>query len=58
MSVSEKLKCSMYICCLDRSKKTKIELTFTKDYFSIYFIEQLKEENIKEIKEIFSPFFF
>ena len=57
MSVSEKLKCSMYICCLDRSKKTKIELTFTKDYFSIYFIEQLKEENIKEIKEIFSPFF-
>ena len=57
MPIPEKLKCLMYICCLERSKKTKIELTFTKDYFSIYFIEQIKEENIKEIKEIFSPFF-
>ena len=57
MSVPEKLKCSIYICCLERSKKTKIELSFSKDYFSIYFIEPLKEENIKEIKEIFSSFF-
>ena len=57
MSLPEKLKCSIYICCLDRNKKTKIELFFAKDYFSIYFIEPLKAENLKEIKTIFSPFF-
>ena len=57
MSFPEKLKCSIYICCLDRNKKTKIELFFAKDYFSIYFLEPLKKENLKEIKDIFSPFF-
>ena len=57
MSLPEKLKCSIYICCLDRNKKTKIELFFAKDYFSITFLEPLKEENLKEIKDIFSPFF-
>ena len=56
MSLPQKLKCSIYICCLDKSKKTKIELSFAKDYFSLYFIEPIKEENLKEIKEIFSPF--
>ena len=57
MSNPEKLKCSIYICCLDRSKKTKVEIGFSKNFFSIYFIEPLKEENIKEIKELFYPFF-
>lgn len=58
MSIPEKLKCSIYICCLDRSKKTKVEISFSKDFFSIYFIEPLKEENIKEIKDLFFPFFY
>ena len=57
MSIPEKLKCSIYICCLDRSKKTQVELGFSKYFFSIYFIEPLKEENIKEIKDLFYPFF-
>ena len=56
MSLPDKLKCSIYICCLDRSKKTKIELYFNKYFFTIYFIEPLKDENLKEIKEIFFPF--
>ena len=56
MSFPEKLKCSINICCLDRNKKTKIELGFSKDYFTINFIEPLKEEYLKDIKEIFSPF--
>ena len=57
MSIPEKLKCSIYICCLDRSKKTQVEICFSKDFFSIYFIEPLKEENLKVIKELFYPFF-
>ena len=57
MTLPEKLKCSIFICCFDRSKKSKIELYFAKDYFSIHFIEPLKDEDIKQIKEIFSPFF-
>ena len=57
MSFPEKLKCSMYICCLARNEKTKIEISFAKNNFSIYFIEPLKEEKIKEIKEIFDQFF-
>ena len=56
MSLPEKLKCSLFICCLDRNQKSKIELGFAKNYFTIHFIEPLKEENQKEIKEIFSPF--
>lgn len=47
----------MYICCIEKNKKTQIELQFRKDFFSIYFIESLNEENLKEIKELFSPFF-
>ena len=57
MTLPEKLKCSIFICCFDRSKKSKIELYFAKDYFSIHFIEPLKDEDMKQIKEIFSPFF-
>ena len=38
-------------------EKSKIELYFAKDYFSIHFIEPLKDEDMKQIKEIFSPFF-
>ena len=57
MPLPEKLKCSIYICCLERNEKTKIELSFTKNYFAIYFIDPLKEEKIKEIKEIFGQFF-
>jgi hypothetical protein len=58
MTLPEKLKCSIVICCFDRSKKSKIELYFAKDYFSIHFIEPLEDEDMKQIKEIFSPFFF
>ena len=57
MPLPEKIKCSIYICCFDINKKIQIELSFSKDSFSIYFLEPLKEENIKEIKGIFSPFF-
>ena len=34
--------------------KSKIELYFAKYYFSIHFIEPLKDEDMKQIKEIFS----
>lgn len=56
MNIPEKLKSSMFICCLDRNTKTKIELHFTKEYFTIYFLEPIKQENLKEIKELFLPF--
>ena len=57
MNLPEKLRSSMYICCIEKNKKTQIELQFRKDFFSINFIESLNEENLKEIKELFSPFF-
>lgn len=56
MNLPEKVKSSIYICSLDRNTKTKIELSIAKDYFSIYFLEPLKQENLKEINELFSPF--
>jgi hypothetical protein len=56
MNIPEKLKSSMYICCLDRNTKTKIELRFLKEHFSIYFLEPIKQENLKEIRELFLPF--
>ena len=40
----------------DINKKIKIELMFSKDYFTINFLEPLKDENLKEIKGIFAPF--
>jgi len=56
MNIPEKVKSSIYICSLDRNTKTKIELSLAKDYFSIYFLEPLKQENLKELNELFSPF--
>ena len=56
MPIPEKLKCSIYICCFDINKKINIELMFSKDYFTINFLEPLKDENLKEIKGIFAPF--
>ena len=56
MSIPEKIKSSIHICCLDRNKKFNIELHFEKDYFSIFFLEPLKPEFLKEVKEIFTPF--
>ena len=56
MNIPEKLKSSIYICCLDRNTKTKIELRFLKEHFSIYFLEPIKQENLKEIRELFLPF--
>jgi hypothetical protein len=55
-NLPEKLKSTLYICCLERSTKIKIEIIFGKENFSIYFIEPLKPEYIKEIREIFLPF--
>ena len=56
MSIPEKLKSSLYICCLEKNKKTRIELLFSKDYFTICFLETLNNEYLKEVKELFSPF--
>ena len=56
MSLPEKLKSSLYICCLEKNKKTRIELQFSKEYFIISFLETLNNEYLKEVNELFSPF--
>jgi hypothetical protein len=56
MSLPEKLKSSLYICCLEKNKKTRIELQFSKEHFIINFLETLNNEYLKEVKELFSPF--
>ena len=56
MSTLEKLKASMRIGSLDIKEKLNIELTFLEDCFSIYFLEPLSEQNIREIKNLFSSF--
>ena len=56
MATLDKLKASMRIGSLDIKEKLNIELTFLEDSFSIYFIEPLSEQNIREIKNLFSSF--
>ena len=56
MATLDKLKASMRIGSLDIKEKLNIELTFLEDFFSIYFIEPLSEQNIREIKNLFSSF--
>ena len=56
MATLDKLKASMRIGSLDIKEKLNIELTFLEDSFSIYFIEPLIEQNIREIKNLFSSF--
>jgi len=56
MSLPEKLKSSLYICCLEKNKKTRIELQFSKEHFTISFLETLNNEYLEEVKELFSPF--
>ena len=56
MSTLEKLKASMRIGSLDIKEKLNIELTFLEESFSIYFIDPLSEQNIREIKNLFSSF--
>ena len=56
MSTLEKLKASMRIGSLDIKEKINIELTFLEESFFIYFIDPLSEQNIREIKNLFSSF--
>ena len=56
MATLDKLKASMRIGSLDIKEKLNIELTFLEDCFSIYFLEPLSEQNIREIKNLFSSF--
>ena len=57
MSIQERFRCSLYICFLEKSQATNIELNFSKDYFLINFLEAIKNENHEKIGKIFSPFF-
>ena len=56
MKALDKIKASMRIGCLDIKEKINVELNFFIESFSIYFIEPLKEQNIREIKNLFYPF--
>ena len=56
MATLEKLKASMRIGSLDIKEKINIELTFLEESFFIYFIDPLSEQNIREIKNLFSSF--
>ena len=56
MKALDKIKASMRIGCLDIKEKINVELSFFIESFNIYFIEPLKEQNIREIKNLFYPF--
>ena len=56
MSNLDNLKASLHIGSLDIKEKFNIELSFTEESFIIYFLEPLKENNIREIKNLFFPF--
>ena len=56
MSNLDNLKGSLHIGSLDIKEKFNIELSFTEESFIIYFLEPLKENNTREIKNLFFPF--
>lgn len=56
MSNLDNLRASLHIGSLDIKEKFNIELSFTEESFIIYFLEPLKENNIREIKNLFFPF--
>ena len=57
MMLNNKFNCVLNLCCLEKKNKKKVELSFTKNYFLINFIEPLSKEYIKEIKELIPPLF-
>lgn len=56
MSNIDNLIASLHIGSLDIKEKFNIELSFTEESFIIYFLQPLKENNIREIKNLFFPF--
>jgi len=56
MSNLDNLIASLHIGSLDIKEKFNIELSFTEESFIIYFLQPLKENNIREIKNLFFPF--